>query len=341
MNLNHSEVIAAGGDAIAFSCGIRTANQHPLAEDIARAPLSKLAHACALLQRPDLHDKPLNQLIALGMGTSDFSKALADGTRAIARRRFDDQAQHRSFCSEIELIDFRPMESIDIDSSLDLGNPIAETGEFSYGTATDYAGNKIALQTYGRILAFSRKVVVNDNIGAIKSIVANSGAAAGRTEARLVAEALESNKSMSDGGVPFHATYNNVVAAAFDQTVLSQAIAKLRVQATPEKNYADFPAAHLVVAADIEFAARKLIHESGVGISVSALANLPDGRWYLLASPDMAQTIAVGKLKGSASPVGVEMRAVRPIESDATAIRLRADLAASLMSRIGIIRGGV
>jgi len=339
--MNYNEIINAGADGIAYACGVRSTNQHPFAEELARSPLSKLAHACGLRKRPDLQDKPMSHLIALGMGTSDFSKALADGTKQLAFRRFDTQAQHRTFCSEIELTDFRPVESVDIDTSLDLGKPLSDLGEFTFGTANDYHGNNIALRTYGKILPFSRQMVVNDNIGAIKSIVANGGAAAARTEARLVAEALESNNPMADGGLPFHATYVNIQAAPLDHSTLGQAVAKLRLQATPEGNRADFSAAHLVVAADIEYAARKLVHESGASIAVSSLANLPDGRWYLLASPEVAQTITVGTLKGSARPITVEQRAVSAFENDSTAIRIRADLAAALQSRVGIIRGGV
>ncbi len=341
MKMNHAEVIVAAADAIALACGFRTTNQHPFAEELARNPLSSLARACAIKKRPDLQEKPIIQVIAFGMSTGDFSRALADGVKALAIRRFDNQAQHRSFCSEIELADFRPMESIGVDTSLDLGLPVGEFEEFDRGTAVDYAGNEIELRTYGRVLSFTRQLIINDNIGAVKAIVANAGAAGARTEARLVSEALESDQPMSDEGIPFHATYGNLVAAALDASSLAQATGKLRLQATPEGNHADFEAAHLVVAADIEFSARKLIHESGSQITVSALSNLPAGRWYLLASPDVAQTIAVGKLRGSKSPLLVEMRAIQRFESDATEIKLRADLAASLQSRIGIIRGGV
>lgn len=336
---NVREIIAAAPEAIAIACGSRIKNQHPLASDLSRAPLSVLAQACAVEKRPDLHSKPINQIVVFGMGTGEFSKALAAGTKLIAQRRFDDQGQHRIFCSEVELVDFRPLNSVDADSALDLGKAVGELAEFSRGIAADYSGNSITLQSYGRILEFSRQLVINDNVGAIKSLVANAGAAAARTEARLVSEALESDKTMGDGGQPFHATYGNLVTgyASFSDG-LKVALANLRQQKTPEGNMADFAAAHVIVSASLEYDARKIVYQDGQQLKVTVLSNLPDKRWYVAADPTVAQTISVGTLKGNTSPVGVEMISRQRFESDSTAIRLRADLAASLQSRVGIIR---
>ncbi len=45
--------------------------------------------------------------------------------------------------------------------------------------------------------------------------------------------------------------------------------------------------------ADLELDTRKLVHDSGLGLIVTASASLPAGRWYLLARPATQPTVAV------------------------------------------------
>ena len=102
----------------------------------------------------------------------------------------------------------------------------------------------------------------------------------------MLANTMETGITMGDGQPMFDAQFKNVHAAALDAAALGKAIELLRTQPTSSGQPAGLSARHLIVAPDLEFSARRLVHESGVQIELQALAGLSAGRWFLLAAPD-------------------------------------------------------
>jgi len=303
-------------------------------------PLSSTAFAAGRKVRPNERDEPEKIVVSRGMATTEFSSALAAGARALVAQRFDAQAAHRAFCSVVEVSNFQPVAITGVAVSLDLP-ALGELGEVSYGFATiGTFSEPVRLHTYAKNVGFSRELIVNDDIGVIRSILAGLGAAAGRVEGGLVYAAMEANPTLDDGEATFHELHGNIVAEAFGWTSLCAAASCLRKQPTKEGNMADLAARHLVVAADLELVARKLVHDSGLDFIVTASASLPPGRWYLLADPATQPTVAVLRLDGARSSVGTDP--VKPRgNSDGTPVRVRADLGAVILGRIGIVRGGL
>lgn len=332
-----ADLLAAGPDAIAAAFGIETRNPHPLAADLYTAPLSRLAYAAGLAIRPQQPHENDRTVMARGMQSADFAGLLAAASVTLANRRFSAVAEHRAFCAVVECRDFRPSEIFTTDADGELPE-VGELSEIATGRAMVGNGTSAQLRTFARVLRASRTLIVNDNAGMLADAVAQMGTAAARTEAREVYAALESNPTLDDGEPVFHTDHGNIVASALDATSLGAAMAALRTMVLTGGNQADLPAAHLVVAADLELAARKLVHEAGLQIAVTASARLASGRWYLLPSPEAAPTVGVLKLKGAAQPILIE-----PWQDefayDGAMMRARCDTGAVLVART-LIRGG-
>lgn len=337
---NHTpaDILAAGADALAAAFGTPNRNPHPLADELTTAPLSRLAYAAGLAIRPQQSHENDRAVMARGMTSSDYAGLLAAASTTLANRRFAAVAEHRAFCATVECRDFKPTEisTTDVDGELPA---VGEMQEIAFGRVLVGNGATAQLRTFARTLAASRHLIVNDNAGMLAAAVENMGTAAARTEAREVYAALESNPTMEDGELVFHADHGNIVASAFDATSLGAAMAALRTMVLMGGNQADLSAAHLVVAADLELAARKLVHESGLQITVTASGRLATGRWYLLPGAEAAPTIATLRLKGSTQPVLIEPWQ-EEFALDGAMMRARCDTGAVLVART-LICGGV
>lgn len=336
-NLNPREIMAAAGHAVALRLGASVSNPHPLSAELS---LRDIAFAAGSLARVPQRHEDDRQVIARGLITADFSRVLADGTRHLITRAYSAQAQHVKFCSELEALDFRPMNlpGLDIDARV---LPLADGAEIQRCYARVASGaEQVMLTIFARALSISRELIINDSFEMIGSIVSAMGASAARTEAKMVADTLAGNQLLDDGNPTFHADYGNIEASVFSTAALGAAMAKMRVQSGPSGEFADLAAAHLVVAADLEYQAQRDVFESGLPIEVTAMAYLPAGRWFLLAEKDVQPSISILKLKGSKVPVRVEQRRLK-IQEDGIGLQVAAELGATLLGRRGIIRGGV
>ena len=334
---NHREIINAAPDAIAIGAGASVNRPHPLAGELT---LRKIAYACGVnVRKPQPHDTAMS-IAASGMGTAEFSRIVADGVRAVTLQRYAAQADHLAYVTPFEVNNFLPGQIPALDSDLKL-EPLAEDAEIQQGVALVEGGvQSVRLTTFARAIGISREAIINDSTAAIGRVFAELGASAGRTEARLVADALEANQVLDDGAVTFDAAYSNVVASALSWEGFGEAAALLRTQLTQAGQRADMKARFLVVAPDIELTAQKMVFEAGLQVQVFALANLPAGRWFVLADPTISPAIGVLRLAGVESPIRVEPRK-RPAEMDGAAVQVTADLGAFVARRTGIVRGGV
>lgn len=335
---HHREILAAAPDALARAFGIPERNEHPLAADLSSAPLSRLAYACGLAARPQQTHETDRAVVGRGMMTADFAEHLAKVGTRLANARFNAAAEHRRFCAIVEAPNFRPVEFAQSGVNLDLPE-VGEFQEIGAGEVLIGGGTRGQLHTFAKILSAARDVILADQAGVIADATAAMGAAGARTEAREVYGAMEKNPNLDDGAPVFHEDHGNVIASALDGTSLGQGMAALRTMTLIGGNVADLTAEHLVVAADLELAARKLIHESGLQITVTASSRLPVGRWYLLPSNAVAPAIAVLHLRGSSDAVAIEPWRERDMAFDGAQMRARVDTGALWVSRTAI-RGG-
>lgn len=318
-------------DAILTAWGSAPRDAHPQAINFKDGPLSKLATFCGeFSQRRMPHDLP-RSIMNRGMSTADFGDTLAKAAQTYALRRYKLAAAYLAFCGNVEAADFRAVEVADISVGTAL-RQVSQNGEIQAGRVTMQNATSAQLLSYASSLVFSRQIVVNDQSSLVATSLAAFGNAVVTTEGRLVYAALEDNLVLSDGGPVFHADYGNMLGA-LDSTSLAAGMAALRGSMSGHADdVSDLAAAHLIVAAGLEYAARKLVRDADLPFTVTASTHLPTGHWYLLPDPEIQPVVSTISLKGSTAPLRLEPTPT-PIEIDGFTIRAAADLGAVMVSR--------
>ncbi|MBW8457709.1 MAG: hypothetical protein K0M58_04590 [Thiobacillus sp.] len=340
---NHQDLIESIRDAAALRAGVITPKAaHPDAHVLAASDsnlLQQLALACV----PDEVRSAINPagVFGRGMGSNDFKNALSSILRSATLGKLNNQARHRAFC------DVRPLKSFaahdfpraDMDMAL---LELAENDEASQAAIVDGAGVSARIRTYARNVAISRAAIVSDDVGLLVAVAANAGANAGRLEAGLCYDLLESNPTLGDGELLFHADHGNVVAAALDETNLFAAMAALRDQPTAANVKADLDSKFLVCASGLEGLARKLLYTAGLSeITVIAAAGLPAGRWLLFSDPVQSPVIALLHLEGSSGLSIGPAKRKDDVDIDGVLLGVRHDVGVAIVGRVGCVRGGV
>jgi hypothetical protein len=337
-------VIEAAADYWRHKENPRAENVHPLARSMGSSDIAK-AFAHKHTRVMDHHRE--RNIVALGMGTSQFAQFLADGQMTVVSTAYSAQAAHHlEFCTEIPVKDFRPCDIVGpLDPIISL-EPIGQGGEIQQFQGAAFqsveAGGNVddaRLTSFGRIVGFSEDAIINDSLGATSRFIAELAISAARLESSMVCSALMSNPVDKAGAAIFDAARGNVLTEALDKTTLGQAVSMLRMQSLPNGHPCDLSAKHLVVSASLELAARELVNDAGMDLAVRAMAYMPAGRWVLLADHRIQPVVGVLRLKGSPQPVSVS-GAKKKISSDATYVRVTADLGALMLGSIGIVRGG-
>lgn len=339
--LNPREILSAASDAIAVGAGAKLPRPHPLAHELS---LRDIAYACGILDRQKLAHETDVAVMGRGMATSDFSQALADGFQSVTIATYGAQAEHLAFVVPQRVDNFKPVGIPSMEADVDL-SPLTEDASIQAFSALLSGGAREArLTTYARVINISREAIVNNQVADIGRLLGSIGGSAARLEARMVAAAMEANPVLDDDDVVFAAKYSNVLGSVEEPAELSPsnlglAMGLLRTQPTASGQRADLRAKHLVVEPALEFAARVLARESGLDVVVSVLANLPTGRWYLLADPELSPTVGVLRLRDAKDPLRI-VRQRRPIGVDGASVSATADLGACMLRRVGIVRAG-
>ncbi|HRQ59634.1 MAG TPA: hypothetical protein PLN31_19630 [Azoarcus taiwanensis] len=348
LNLTIEQIKAALPDALAIRAGLNPPMPHPLAEPLSEAPLSVFAKAAgALIAESNPHRRPADPraYIAMGYNSSDFQLVLSDALRRLVVIRYQQESEHRGLCKDIPVQNFKPVNLPSIDVNLDL-DELNEGAEYRSGAILlERAGETAQLHTLARDVRITRHAIQNDDLGIIEAIFTGFGAAASRAEAQALYGLLEANGDLADEAPVFDAVFGNVTAEAFGETGVGEAIELLRKQESEGGNVINARARHLVVAADLELAAHKLVRDCGLRLDVIATPWLPDGRYYVKADAEMFPVLGrlyLGRDNRDKTSVivGAVRRQAGGAEFDGIRLGVRADQAVTLMGRVGIVRGG-
>ena len=330
-----AEILAAAPDAIALQMGAAPTNTtHPLAESLSAR---QIAYAIgAKLRKPSDTEAELS-VVARGLRSPDFARLLAVGAKSVTVAAFDAAAQeHLQFAAIATVEGFKAETLPAIDGDLDM-QPLNEFAEIAHGGAFTAAGGAaVQMSTFGRIIHIGRHLVINDQLGALKTVFAAVGAHAAQKEAAIVASTLNGNPTMDDDGAMFSDA--NTAKTTLDGAALGVAMGMLRNQKSAAGNALNLRAAHLIVAPELEYAARKAVLDAGLALKVAALAGLPAARWFVLPDPEFHPVLTVLRLAASPAPLRLEHKAA--FDFDGTGIRVTADLGAAFLRRTGIVRGG-
>lgn len=111
----------------------------------------------------------------------------------------------REFCAVGSVTDFRPHYRYRMGSFGNL-EAVAENGKFTHGTLSDAERESISAGTKGKLLNFSRQMLINDDMGAFSNVVQILGRSAARSIEADVYALLAANPVTGDGGALFNST---------------------------------------------------------------------------------------------------------------------------------------
>lgn len=234
-------------------------------------------------------------------------------------------------CSTGDLNDFKENDRFRLTDVGDL-LPVAPDGEIKDGGVVEESA-KNQLETYGKKFCLTRKMIINDDLGAFMKVPAAMGNRAARLIDQLFFSRLLRNPAQNDGKALFHAGHRNLLTGA--ASALSADSLKKAVQLYLDQVDADgqpisveprfllVPTAlkHLAIeltkgatlimagGADnvVRPALNVLADENLQVVSSPYLANAAyDGAsqvgWYLFGDPRSVDTFELGFLKGRRTP---------------------------------------
>lgn len=146
------------------------------------------------------------------LSTSDFANILANVLNKTLRDGYQATPQtFRSLVRETTVPDFKQVSRTQLGEAPQLER-VNEHGEFKRGKMGD-AAEKYAIGTYGKVVAITRQVIINDDLEAMTRLPRQFGVQAANLESDLVWYQILKNANMSDGVALFNATHGNLGTA--------------------------------------------------------------------------------------------------------------------------------
>jgi hypothetical protein len=295
--------------------------------DIAKESLTSAGVAFRGLDKMEIAAMAFTRSSIGSQGVSDFAIALESVLNKTLQAAYQVQPDTWTrFCATTTLTDFRPHTRYRMGSIATLDS-LTEIGEFKNKALSDAEKASITAATKGNIVAITRQIVVNDDIGFVMNLLAMLGRAAKRSPEVDVYALLAQNSglgpTMSDSLTLFHASHNNIAtqtaisAAGFDTDRVTMAAQKDK----DGNDYLDLRPAVLVLPVGLGGQAR-VINQSqydpdtlanksqmkpnvvvGLFRDIVDTPRMSGTRRYAFADPQIAPVIEVGFIDGQTEPV--------------------------------------
>lgn len=291
----------------------------------------------------------------LGMGTTDFSYVLANVANKRLRTAYEQSPSTYQVWARRapNAPDFKDISVTQISAAPELLQ-VNEHGEFKYGTMSD-GGISYKVVTHGRIVAFTRQALINDDLRGFDRLVGAFGASAARLENRLVYAQITGNPVMPDNVDLFHASHGNYGTTGTtlsSLTVLAAARAAMRKQTGLQGEKLNITPRFLIVPAALEQAAYQFTSSNFTADSASAVNEFrqggrtalepvveailaDDAAWYMAADPNVCDTVEYCYLDGAEGPV-VETK--QGWDVDGLEFKCRLDFAAKVLDHRGLYK---
>jgi len=264
-------------------------------------------------------------LATRALTTSDLPNILANVAEKSMRQAY--AAQTPSFtawtkagtlrnyktANRLMLGDFPSLESVD------------EHGEFRKGKVTE-SKETIQLVRYGKTIAFTKEMIINDDMNALANFSSKAGSAASRLESSLVyTSVLLANPTMGDTGALFNTTavtttggHANLASSGAnpDVTTVGAGFAAMRKQKTLDRvDYLNLEPRYIICGPAIETIVRQFCSTAMLATQFTAInpfANklqpvvdprITGNDWYLAADPSQIDTIELARLEGEEGPL--------------------------------------
>ena len=307
---------------------------HPIADDL---NLIEIVAAFNPKERTD-HNAQNAARISGGMASPGFGMAITAAAQTEFQSGYDAAAEHLAGVRVVDAPDFKPYKLNMTDGGLTL-ELLPENQPLGIEVQKVPNGEFIVLQDFAKGGLMTRAEVINDDLSILADTARATGVTSARLHSDLIAAKLESNPTLKDGSPTFIQGQNDFAGQVLSIATLGAAMAALRNQQSPSGAVAGNKAAVLFVAGDIEAVAYSILKDSGMALKIVCLPGLPDGRWYLSASPDVSPTVIAARLKNPGTSF-LHAAWHSKFDSDALRIEFAMTTAAVIVSRVGIVRAG-
>lgn len=284
--------------------------------------------------------------------TSDFPAILGDTVDRSLRAGYQAAPSAlKAVARKSTARDFRRKTKLQISEAPTL-EKVNEAGEFKYGALHD-AKESYGIFTFGKVIAVTRQLLVNDDVGAFTDMSAKWGEAAADFEAQQLVDLLEAGSGdgpvMDDGKTLFHADHGNISEsdAAISDTSLAEARLKMRRQKGLAGRPINVRPRFLVVPPELELVAERAlaviqptttddVNPFGGKLELLVETRLSSAtRWYLVSDPAATEGLEYSYLQGEEGPQ-IDMK--QGFEIDGMAFKVRLDFGAAFLEHRGWFR---
>lgn len=281
--------------------------------------------------------------------TSDFPLLLANVAGKSLRDAYAEAPQTwQPLVREVELADFKEVTRLQLGDAPSL-EAVPESGEFKRGTLTE-AKEAYKLGTYGKVVAITRQVIVNDDLGAFTRVPALMARAAADLQSDMIWAIIGQNATMGDNVALFHASHANLgTAAAISVDSIGEGRKLMRKQVGIGGRLINVAPSFLLVPAALETKAQQLVASvastqmgevnpfSGTlrVIAEPRLDGYSATAWYLAAAPGQIDTIEVAYLSGERGP---QISTREGFDVDGQELKIRLDFAAKCLDHRGLMK---
>ena len=286
------------------------------------------------------------------MGTTDFPYILANVANKTLRAAYDAAPQtFKPFCRPTTNPDFKTIARTQLGDAPSL-EKVNESGEFKRGSVSD-AREQYALATYGKVVAVTRQVIINDDLSAFTRLPEMFGRAAADLESDTVWGVITGNPNMGDGNALFSTPHGNLAAtgAVLSVPTLGAARQALRQQKGLNGRFINVLAKYLLVPSALETIAQQYVTQTNIIYTKSTDFNpfantlqvLAEPRldansltsWYTAADPSQIDTIEYAYLEGQE---GVYLENRVGFDVDGVELKARLDFAAKAIDWRGFYK---
>lgn len=264
--------------------------------------------------------KTQSDLIAMAMHTtSDFPLILQESANKVLRNAYAlAPSTYQKIASKSSAPDFRAKHSLQIGGGSAL-EKVNQKGEFKHGTLSE-SDESYKLDTYGKLFAFTRQLMINDDVGALVRFFNNVGMLVARNENKIVWNLVKSNPAMKDTISVYSvnaARKNQVTGTAIDETSVTKLKKAHRQMVGLDGETLNVAPKFLVVNTEREVEAAKFLEvvnptkTSDVNIFArsmelvveSLLDGVANNPFYTFADPALVPAIEYAYLEGEEGPV--------------------------------------
>lgn len=252
--------------------------------------------------------------------SSDFPKVLENIANKSLQAAYEQApSTYMPFVAMKSVSDFKQISSVRLSDGGTL-QKVNEHGEFKRGSLVE-TGEKYAVETYGLIIGTTRKLLMNDDLGAFTKIPTSLGMRAKQKENELFWAIILGNPLMAETGLSmFHATHGNLgTAGVISIASLGEGRAKMRSLLDLDKQPINLSASYLVVPTALETVADQFVSQVTPNqngqvnpfagrLQVIAEPRLDAGSavsWYLMADKSKIAMVEMAQIDGQGPKISV------------------------------------